>query len=69
MKRSFLTVLAASSLLVLGACSSSDDTAADTTDAETVVVPVPAPMPMDSGTMMTTDSMNHDSTMMTTTGM
>ena len=74
MKRSFLTVLAMSSLLVVGACASADDDAADaTTDAGAVPAPVtppPAPLPADSGTMPA-DSMNHDSTgaATTTTGL
>jgi hypothetical protein len=67
MKSSFLTVLAASSLLVLGACAAEDD--ADDLDSVQEIetpapAPAPAPMPMDT---MPMDTMTTSDTMPTTT--
>ena len=70
MKSSLLTVLAASSLLVLGACAG-DDTENTELDAveEVTPAPAPAPAPMPMDTMatdsMALDTMSHD----TSTGM
>jgi hypothetical protein len=68
MKRSLLTVFAASSLLVLGACAAEDD-AADDLDAVQEIetpapAPAPAPMPMDT---MMPDTMAIDTMAPTTT--
>jgi hypothetical protein len=54
MKNSLLTVLAVSSLVVLGACAG--DEAAEEANLDTTVEEVapPAPMPMDSAAMDTT---------------
>ncbi|HUF50001.1 MAG TPA: hypothetical protein VMN60_04150 [Longimicrobiales bacterium] len=60
MKRSFLTVLAASSILVLGACGGADEE--EQIEPVQEVAPPPAPMPMDSPV----DTMVVDTTMTTT---
>jgi len=64
MKNSLLTVLAVSSLVVLGACAGDD--AAEDANLETPAdeVAPPAPMPMDSMAMdtMTVDTMAQDTT-------
>ena len=61
MKRSYLMALAASSLLVLGACGgSSEETEIEPVEEVTPAPPPPAPIPVDSpgdtlsGTNMTT---------------
>lgn len=65
MKNSLLTVLAVSSLVVLGACAG--DEAAEEANLDTTVeevAPPPAPMPMDSAAMdtMVADTMAQDTT-------
>jgi hypothetical protein len=67
MKRSLLTVFAASSLLVLGACAAEDET--DELDSVQEIetpapAPAPAPMPMDT---MPMDTMPMDTMAPTTT--
>ncbi|HSJ14205.1 MAG TPA: hypothetical protein VK939_07310 [Longimicrobiales bacterium] len=67
MKSSVLTVLAASSLLVLGACAADDDV--DDLDSVQEIetpapAPAPAPMPMDT---MPMDTMPMDTMTPTTT--
>lgn len=66
MKRSFLTVLAASSVLVLGACGGGDtDTDIEPVeDIQPMPAPAPAPMPMD--TMMMGDTLMISDTLTTT---
>jgi hypothetical protein len=65
MKRSFLTVLAASSALAFGACGG-DDMDTDIEPVEEVQPPPPAPMPMDT---MMMDTMMMDTMRDTMPGM
>jgi hypothetical protein len=69
MKRSFLTVIAAASVLALGACGG-DDADVNIEPVEEVTpapapAPAPAPMPMD--TTMMGDTLGADTTGATTT--
>lgn len=70
MKRSFLTVLAASSLFVLGACGGDDvDTDIDPVeDITPAPAPAPAPVPPVTDTTMMGDTTLMDDTL-TTTGL
>ena len=70
MKRSFVTVLAASSVLAFAACAGGAEDEEIQPVEEVQPAPAPAPMPADTmvaDTMMM-DSMAHD-TMSTTSGM
>ena len=67
MKRSFLTVLAASSVFVLGSCGGGD-TDTDIEPVEDITpAPAPAPIPQTMDTTMMGDTLMADT--MTTTGM
>ncbi|HSJ10281.1 MAG TPA: hypothetical protein VK928_10215 [Longimicrobiales bacterium] len=68
MKRSFLTVLAASSLLAFSACGGDADSEiepVDPIDPAPMPAPAPAPMPMDT---MPMDTMPMDTMPAPTTG-